>query len=105
MWRDAALNAGASITDDSLGRLFLGSVGVKLAELCLDALQWVLELSLIENGDSLFDPLEQVRSEALILIDHSLVLQYIVQNLWADSAQFRFQRIFQIKSAVPAGKD
>lgn len=65
----------------SLGGLFHGAVGVEGLQLLLDAHQRVGKLAIVEDNDCLLDPLQQVRGQRLVLLDHLLCLDGVVQHL------------------------
>lgn len=81
LWRRWRAGAGLLLQLDSLGRFLHGSVGVEGLKLLLDAAQRVGQLAVVEHHDGLLDPRQQVRRQALVLVDHLLRLDGLVQHL------------------------
>lgn len=65
-----------------LGWFLHGAVGAKGLQLLLYPSQRVGKLAVVEDGDGLLDPGEQVRSQAAVLLNHLLGLDGVVNDLW-----------------------
>lgn len=69
---------------DALGRLLYGAVGVEGLQLLLDSGQRVGQFAVVEHNDGLLDPGQQVRRQGLVLVDHLLGLDGLIQHLRED---------------------
>jgi len=67
--------------NNSLGRLLRRAVRVEGLKLLLDSRQRVGELLVVQHDDGLLDPRQQVRRQRLVLSDHLLCLDGVIQNL------------------------
>lgn len=65
----------------SLRRLLHGAVGVEGLKLLLNAGQRIGEFAIVQHEDGLLDPSEQVRRQSLVLVDHLLRLDGLIQDL------------------------
>lgn len=70
-----------SLTKHSLGWFLHNAVSAEGSQLLLDSSQGISKLTVIENNNGLLDPLQQVRGHALILINHVLCVDGIVNHL------------------------
>lgn len=68
------------------------SVRIELHELSLHSLQGVLKLPFIQDLYDVFYPLEQVRGQRLVLVDHAVVLQHVVQYLRQEKTTTNYNR-------------
>lgn len=66
---------------DSLGRLLYSAVRVEGLKLLLNSSQRVGKFSVVQHNDGLFDPRQQVWRQRLVLINHLLCLNGVIQNL------------------------
>lgn len=64
-----------------LGRFLDSAVVVELGKLTLHASQWVGKMSVTQTGDGRFDPAQQLACQALILLDHAVVVHRDTNNL------------------------
>ena len=67
--------------NDSLGGFLHGSVGAERPQLLLHALEGVCEVVVVQRLDGRVDPLQEVGGQGLVLVDHLVVLQAVVDNL------------------------
>lgn len=81
---------------DSLGRLLYGAIGVEGLKLLLNSCQRVGKFPVVQHNDSLLNPSQQVWRQSLILINHLLCLNGLIQNLKEevnDSEEGRFDKL------------
>ncbi len=65
----------------SLGRFLYCPVSVEGLKLLLDSNQRVGKLAVVEDDDGLLDPLQQIRRQRFIFLDHLLGLDGVVEHL------------------------
>ncbi len=58
-------------------------VGVEVGQLLLDPAKRVGELAVVERLDGVFDPLQEIRGEAFVLLDHLVTLHSDADHLWS----------------------
>ena len=67
--------------NDSLGWFLDRSVGAERPQLLLYALEGVSEVMVVECLDRNVDPRQEVRRQRLVLVDHLVILQAVVDHL------------------------
>ncbi len=65
----------------SLGRFLYCPVSVEGLKLLLDSNQRVCKLAVVEDDDGLLNPLQQIRRQRFIFLDHLLGLDGVVEHL------------------------
>lgn len=69
------------MSKDSLGRFLHRAVCVKGLELLLDSHQRVCKLAIVEDDDGLLDPLQKIRRQRFIFLNHLLRLNGVIEHL------------------------
>ena len=64
-----------------LWRFFYGPISIERSQLLLNTSQGVGKLAVIKSCDGLLNPLQQVGSHRLIVVDHAVILTTLVYHL------------------------
>lgn len=69
-----------------------GPVGVKGLELLLDSHQRVCKLAIVQDDDGLLDPLQEIRRQRFIFLNHLLSLNGVIKHLETKKLNIRYQK-------------